>query len=66
QGAALEVSFNEGKSWKTVNLEQTAENKWTAKINNPKNSKHVSLRASAWDDAGNKITQDVIKAYGLR
>lgn len=66
QGAALEVSFNEGKSWKTVKLEQTAENKWTAKINNSKNSKHVSLRASAWDDAGNKITQDVIKAYGLR
>ncbi|KEZ48597.1 peptidase [Metabacillus indicus LMG 22858] len=66
EGASLEVSFNEGKSWKTVKLEQTAENKWTAKINNPKNSKHVSLRASAWDDAGNKITQDVIKAYGLR
>ncbi|MCM3597586.1 S8 family serine peptidase [Metabacillus idriensis] len=66
EGAALEVSFNEGKSWKKVKLERTAENKWKAKINNTKNSKHVSLRASAWDDAGNKITQDVIKAYGLR
>lgn len=65
-GAALEVSFNEGKSWKSVKLEQKANGQWTAKINNPKSSKYVSLRGSAWDDQGNKISQEVIKAYGLR
>jgi len=49
-----------------VELERTADNKWVAKINNPKNAESVSLRAAAWDDLGNKISQDVIKAYGLR
>ncbi|WP_328590754.1 S8 family peptidase [Gottfriedia acidiceleris] len=66
EGATLEVSFNEGESWETVQLERTADNKWVAKINNPKNAEYVSLRAAAWDDLGNKITQDVIKAYGLK
>ncbi|MFF2447967.1 S8 family serine peptidase [Neobacillus sp. NPDC058068] len=66
EGATLEVSFNEGESWKKVNLERTAYDRWTAKINNPKTSKYVSLRATAWDDQGNKISQEVIKAYGLR
>jgi subtilisin family serine protease len=66
EGATLEVSFNEGESWKKVQLERTADNTWIAKINNPKNAKYVSLRAAAWDDQENKISQDVIKAYGLR
>ncbi|WP_240338413.1 S8 family peptidase [Peribacillus alkalitolerans] len=66
EGATLEVSFNEGESWETVNLERTADNKWVAKFKNPKNAEYVSLRATAWDDLGNKISQDVIKAYGLK
>ncbi len=65
-GATLEVSFNEGKSWNKVKLVREG-NGWTADIKNPsKPGSFVSLRASAWDDAGNTITQDVIKAYGLR
>ncbi|KQL42404.1 peptidase [Bacillus sp. FJAT-25509] len=66
EGATLEVSFNEGESWKTVNLERSADNKWVTKIKNPKNAEYVSLRATAWDDLGNKISQDIIKAYGLK
>lgn len=66
EGATLEVSFNEGESWKKVKLERTAYDRWTAKINNPKTNKYVSLRATSWDDQGNKISQEVIKAYGLR
>jgi subtilisin family serine protease len=66
EGATLDVSFNEGESWKSVKLERTAGDRWVAKINNPKKSKSVSLRASAWDDEGNKISQEIIKAYGLK
>lgn len=67
EGASLEVSFNEGESWKKVQLEQTAADKWAAKIKNPINApKSISLRAAAWDDLGNKITQEIIKAYGLK
>jgi subtilisin family serine protease len=66
QGATLDVSFDEGETWKAVTLERTADDRWIAKINNPKMSKSVSLRAAAWDDGGNKISQEIIKAYGLK
>ncbi|PFG07508.1 S8 family serine peptidase [Bacillus sp. es.034] len=65
EGAALEVSFNEGKSWKKVKFDRDGDT-FKAVINNPKNAKNVSLKASAWDDEGNKISQEIIKAYGLR
>lgn len=54
--ATLEVFFNEGESWETVKLERTADNKWIAKTNNPKNAEYVSLRAAGLDDQGNKIS----------
>ncbi|MEH7333892.1 S8 family serine peptidase [Neobacillus drentensis] len=65
-GASLEVSFDEGKSWENVGL--VAEGKgWAATIKHPnKPGSFVSLRASAWDDAGNSIKQEIIKAYGLK
>ncbi|WP_163103327.1 S8 family serine peptidase [Peribacillus alkalitolerans] len=65
-GASLEVSFNEGKTWEKVNLVREG-NGWIADIKNPsKSGIFVSLRASAWDDAGNRIDQEIIKAFGLR
>nr|WP_083207927.1 S8 family serine peptidase [Fictibacillus arsenicus] len=66
EGATLDVSFDEGESWKAVLLKRTADDRWIAKINNPKTSKSVSLRATAWDDEGIKISQEIIKAYGLK
>ncbi|MFJ7936082.1 S8 family serine peptidase [Sporosarcina sp. NPDC096371] len=64
-GASLEVSFNEGDSWEKVELVQKGEG-WTADIKNPKKSgSFVSLKASAWDDEGNRIDQEVIKAFGV-
>ena len=65
QGATLEVSFDDGASWQKVKLTRT-DGAWTTKIANPKGARFVSLRASAWDDAGNRIDQTVIRAYGLR
>ncbi|UOE53655.1 S8 family serine peptidase [Bacillus sp. CMF12] len=65
EGATLEVSFDEGISWKKVKLTQSGDN-FEATIENPINAKSVSLKASAWDDEGNKITQEIIKAYGLK
>ncbi|MFP7297132.1 S8 family serine peptidase [Neobacillus niacini] len=66
KGAELEISFDEGKTWEKAAL--TADgNGWTTKIKHPnKPGNSVSLRASAWDDKGNRIKQEIIKAYGLR
>jgi subtilisin family serine protease len=65
EGASLEVSFNEGKTWKKVKLSGDGDS-FTATIRNPKKATSVSLKANAWDDKGNKISQEIIKAYGLR
>ncbi|MFJ7933272.1 S8 family serine peptidase [Sporosarcina sp. NPDC096371] len=65
EGASLEVSYNEGETWEKVNVVREGKG-WTAEIRNPKKSgTYVSLRASAWDDVGNRIDQDVIKAFGI-
>ena len=64
-GATLEVSFDEGISWENVTLLRNGD-KFEATIKNPKSAESVSLRASAWDDEGNKISQEIIKAYGLK
>ncbi|WP_231868456.1 S8 family peptidase [Fictibacillus phosphorivorans] len=66
EGAALDVSFDEGTTWKKVELEREG-SQWIAKIKHPfKPGGSVSLRASAWDDAENKIEQEIMKAYRLR
>lgn len=62
--ATLEVSYDEGKSWEKVDLNAEG-NGWSADVENRKGASSVSLRASAWDDQGNSIKQDVIKAFGL-
>ncbi|MFF2753546.1 S8 family serine peptidase [Psychrobacillus sp. NPDC058041] len=64
-GASLEVSFNEGKTWEKAELVREGEG-WRANISNAsKSGTFVSLRASAWDDLGNRIDQTVIKAFGV-
>jgi hypothetical protein len=66
EGAALEVSFDEGQTWNKVDLTPEGSG-WAAMIKHPNNSgSSVSLRTSAWDNKGSRITQEVIKAYGLR
>ena len=62
--AGLEVSYDDGKSWRKALVLKTPSG-WTAIFATPATG-YVSLRATAADSAGNKITQEVIRAYGLR
>ncbi|MEU6276253.1 S8 family serine peptidase [Streptomyces populi] len=64
QGAALSVSFDDGATWKPVKLSGRS-GTWTACYDAPHHG-FVSLKAEGWDDAGNRITQEVIRAYGLK
>src|SRR5699024_4344318 len=39
------------------------EDGWMAEIKPPKDAESLSLKASAWDDEENKISQEIIAAY---
>jgi hypothetical protein len=62
-GATLDVSFDDGATWQPAQLSRAGDG-WSADFQ-ALHGGYVSLRASAWDSAGNKITQEVIRAYGL-
>ena len=58
-------SYDDGAHWSAAKLVTAADGSTVARFSAPRTGA-VSLRVSAKDDAGNAITQDVIRAYGLR
>jgi hypothetical protein len=58
-----EVSFDEGKSWRRI-IAVGGHGRYTALV--PAGKGSVSLRVVAGDGLGNKVTQTVIKAYGIK
>ena len=65
RGATFEVSYDDGATWRSVPLDRMAGGGWTARFATPRTGA-VSTRTTAWDAAGNRITQEVVRAYGLR
>jgi Subtilase family/PA domain len=59
----VQVSFDEGKTWRSI-AATGANGKYTAVV--PAGQGSVSLHVKAADNAGNKVDQTVIRAYGLR
>ncbi|GGM22415.1 peptidase [Streptomyces fumigatiscleroticus] len=63
----VDVSYDDGRSWQRAVVEAAGEGRWSLAIpagGHP--GGHVSLRASAVDEAGDRVRQTVIRAYGLR
>ncbi|WP_328496536.1 S8 family serine peptidase [Streptomyces sp. NBC_00414] len=63
---SLEVSYDDGRSWRTVRLSSAGEAAWQGTLSPPRDARHVSLRASAADDRGGSVTQEIIRAVGVR
>ncbi|MFG3441914.1 S8 family serine peptidase [Nonomuraea sp. NPDC047897] len=59
----LEASFDDGASWNRVRLTRSHHG-WTAQLTNPA-AGFVSLRATAVDGAGDRVTQTVTRAYAI-
>jgi hypothetical protein len=57
-----QVSFDDGRTWKTVAVKRRGE-KGSASIARPAGSGFVSLRASATDTRGNTVKETIIRAY---
>jgi subtilisin family serine protease len=63
------VSFNDGATWKKIDLDREGDGSFEATVHHPKlehTSGAVSLRVKATDTAGNSIDQTLIRAYGLK
>ncbi|MEU7858221.1 S8 family serine peptidase [Nonomuraea sp. NPDC049141] len=60
----LEMSTDDGKSWRSVPVTRT-ESGWTAGVPNPRTAGFVSLRAVVTDSAGNGVTQTITRAYAV-
>jgi hypothetical protein len=59
------TSYDDGKHWRRAKVVVTSAGTTVAKFEAPERG-FVSLRVSAKDDRGNAVTQDVIRAFGLR
>jgi subtilisin family serine protease len=61
----VEVSFDDGKTWKPAALSGSGDHR-VATVQHPHGAGFASLRASSTDTKGNTVTQTVIRAYALR
>ncbi|MER5380213.1 S8 family serine peptidase [Streptomyces sp. NPDC002688] len=64
-GGKLEVSYDDGKTWKAVPL-TGGKARWTGTLNVPHGAEFVSLRAFARDDRGGTVSQETVRAVGVR
>ncbi|MET9226042.1 S8 family serine peptidase [Lentzea sp. NPDC003310] len=61
---AVQVSYDEGKTWKPVPLRKTRAG-WQVTLIHPHGAKNVSFKARA-ADAGGDVQQTIIRAYDLK
>lgn len=66
-GGKLEASYDGGTTWHQVRLRGgDAEASWYGTLSVPRDAEHVSLRASARDDRGGSVTQEIVRAVAVR
>ncbi|NIK55904.1 S8 family serine peptidase [Kribbella shirazensis] len=65
KGATLELSYDDGATWRSVPLSRQGAG-WSADVRLPSGASYISLRATATDDAGNAVRQEVIRAASIR
>ncbi|MEV4938970.1 S8 family serine peptidase [Streptomyces zaomyceticus] len=65
-GGTLEVSYDEGATWKKVALEKSRGAAWEGELRVPSGAGSVSLRAGASDDRGGSVKQELIRAVGVK
>lgn len=65
--ATLSVSYDDGRTWAPTPLVRTGNGSWTTLIRTPKTpGGSVSLKATAQDGKGGTVSQEIIRAFGLR
>ncbi|WP_329120889.1 S8 family serine peptidase [Streptomyces sp. NBC_01353] len=66
-GGALEVSYDDGKTWQKVALKKSWHGtSWTGELRVPDAAQYISFRAGATDDRGGAVKQEIIRAVGVK
>ncbi|GAB3648015.1 hypothetical protein [Glycomyces tarimensis] len=65
QAITFEVSYDDGRSWSSVDIERDGSGA-TAVLEHPEAAEYVSTRMTATDDAGTEVVHTTIRSYGLR
>ncbi|MET7370683.1 S8 family serine peptidase [Streptomyces sp. NPDC005566] len=66
--STLEVSFDDGATWRSVELDgvRGRSASRTGSVRVPNDAQYISVRASAADDRGGSVKQEIIRALGVR
>jgi hypothetical protein len=62
---AVEVSYDDGRTWRKATLRGAADGAARVRLDAPRRAEFLSLRVRASDKQGNTVTQTVIRATGL-
>jgi subtilisin family serine protease len=65
EGLNLWASADDGETWSPVDVAGAGDGEFTATVRVPRGTEHVSLRSEAWDAAGSRVTETVIRAYAV-
>ncbi|AIR98248.1 S8 family serine peptidase [Streptomyces glaucescens] len=65
-GGTLDVSYDEGVTWREVPLGEAGPAAWRGTLHVPEGAASVSLRASARDDRGGSVVQEIVRAVTVR
>ncbi|GAA3484774.1 S8 family serine peptidase [Streptomyces yanii] len=68
-GAKFSVSYDDGATWKSVDVDRADDNSFKTRFTNADLSDsngYVSIKAEVWDKAGNRTVQTVTRAYALK
>jgi hypothetical protein len=62
---AVQVSYDDGKTWASAPVHPTGGNRWAVRLRHPHGATHVSLRGTAADRSGSQVDLTVVRAYAL-
>ncbi|MFF7211976.1 S8 family serine peptidase [Streptomyces sp. NPDC008238] len=61
----VEVSYDDGATWRRTTLRQSGGG-WKAQLDAPSRARFASLRTTARDTKGNSVSQTLIRAFGVK
>ncbi|GHF77411.1 S8 family serine peptidase [Streptomyces filamentosus] len=64
--ASLQVSYDDGATWRPAPLKRTGEGRWATVLQSPDDASSISLRATSEAPGGLSVEQEVIRAVLLK